>query len=144
MLKLQCEDMEHFGQWLSLDLASREGKRGRRQKNPMMGGWVSWTFSKNRKTPQHHVRRTDFSFRVALLVQGWHRAGLTVIRAAERTAEYPFVQKHLGKRVKPTDFNDGVTEKDETVRQHYYKFIENNPRIDDLLELWFGSYLVHR
>ena len=128
---LTTENMEGFGLYLSIDLAERAGQRGRRQKAPMVGMFTTWLVPCPRR-----FRKTDFSLRVALLVHGWHKTGLSVLEAAEKVAEeYEFVRVRLGHRGRRSTWSDGITEVDETVRTTYYKFVERYPEIDVLLEM---------
>ncbi|MBI3695332.1 MAG: tetratricopeptide repeat protein [Acidobacteria bacterium] len=134
---LTADEMETFGLWLSLGVAERTGRRGHRQKKPMPGMFVAWGFGgQGRKAL---LRGSDFDFRIALLVHGWRRAGLPIQRAAERTAEYSFVRSRLGrgKRGRRSDWGEGVTEVDETVRTTYYKLLKRRPNLDELLESWY-------
>jgi hypothetical protein len=131
--------MERLGLWLSMDLGERTGRRGRRQRQAMVGMFTTWCVP----CPPR-FRGSDFSLRVALLVHGWHQTGLPVLLAAERVArDYDyFLKRHLGKgrRGRHSSFAPG-TEIDEVVRTTYYKFVERYPEIDVLLELWFFNYL---
>ena len=136
---LTAEVMRRFGLWLSIDLAERTGRRGCRQKRPMIGMFTTWCVPCPRR-----FRGSDFSLRVALLVQGWHKTGLAVLLSAEKVAQdYEcFLKRHLGKsrRGKRSTMPVG-TEIDEVVRTIYYKFIKRNPEVDVLLEMWFSYYL---
>jgi hypothetical protein len=133
---LTVTDMEDFGCWLSMDLAERAGLRGRRQKQPMVGMFITWCVP----CPAR-FRGSDFSLRVALLVHGWRKTGLPILEAAEKVAlEYEFVKRRLGKRGRPSEWSQGATEKDETVRTTYYKFVKRYPEIDVLLEMWWWHY----
>ena len=93
------------------------------------------------------MRGADFSLRVTLLVLGWHRTGLSIQAAAERTAEYEFVQSRLGKsrrgrRSVCSAWAEEQTEQDETVRTTYYKFRKRYSKlVDSLLESWFWNYM---
>jgi len=140
--------MEGFGTWLSIGLATRPGRRGRRQTQPMAGAWCTWASGDKPVVRQPFgMRGSDFSLRVSLLVHGWHRTGLSIQAAAERTAEYDLVQSQLGKsrrgrRSVCSGWAEGETEKDETVRTTYYKFLQRHSEtIDQLLESWFWNYL---
>jgi len=147
MANLQTATMEEFGSWLSIDLAKRNGQRGRRQTEIMAGVFSAWSFPQGRKAHRlGQIRETDFSFRVALLVHGWRTTGLTCAEASERVAEYPMVQTHLGKskRGRHSIGSEGVTEKDETTRIHYYKFRKNHPDLAELLKLWFSAFRCWR
>jgi tetratricopeptide (TPR) repeat protein len=106
--------------------------------------WCQWAFAKNPGVRQvGQMRGSDLSLRVALLVHGWHTTGLTILEAAEKTAEYPLVRSRLGKtgRGRRSTWGEGVTEMDETVRTIYYKFRQRRPKVDDLLEAWLWSYV---
>jgi hypothetical protein len=89
------------------------------------------------------MRGTDFSLRVTLLVQGWHKTGLTILDAATKTAEYPFVDARLGKssRGRRSSWEDAEPAKDDTVRQFYYAFRRNHRNLDELLDAWYAAYL---
>jgi hypothetical protein len=116
--------MEEFGSWLFIDLASRTGQRGRPQKKSMTGMFSSLSFGKNPGVPQRgSPRGSDFSRRLALWVQGWHRTGMTIQGACEKAAEEELVNARLGKPTRgrrPQIPGDGRQEADETIRTCYY------------------------
>ena len=85
MPPLTLEQMTCFAQWISIGLAERAGVRGRRQKNLMIGPWGAWG-------PTPKLRGSDFTFRVCLLIEGFHQAGLSVEQAAEMVADLDFVE----------------------------------------------------
>jgi hypothetical protein len=149
-------DMERFGAYIAMDLAERAGKRGRRQKRPMVGMFRTWLVatvaevdSSGRAKRMRRVplpfRGSDFSLRVALQVRGWLKTGLGILAATEKVARKhePFLRCRLGygRRGRRSTICAGVTEIDETVRTEYYKFIRRWPAIDVLLETWFWDYV---
>jgi hypothetical protein len=135
MTHLPKSVMEEFGAWIAIDLATRSGQRGRRATQIMSGMFTAWSYPTRAK-----IRRTDFTFRVTLLVHGWTMTGMDTIRASERVAEYRLVQMHLGKRARPSLLGEGVTEKDETTRTFYNKARKNWPNLDQLFQLWLALF----
>ncbi len=131
---LTQDEMQWFGRWFSLDIAERTGIRGRRQKQAMVGAFCTRpvVLGGGRKPPGQ-LHGSDFSLRVALLIHGWHRTGMSVRKAAEKVAEdyRYFLKTHLG----------GDTEIDETVRQAYYYRVRKKHPLDVLLESWFWNFL---
>jgi hypothetical protein len=136
--------MQHFGSWLFLDLCSRTGQRGRRQKEPMRGVWSSRTYGRSRGARQpSRMRGSDFSLRLTLWIHGWHRLGLPIQEAAGKAAEEDFVKSHLGrsKRGRPSAWGEGVTEVDDTARTFYYKFLARRPGLD--INMLFDGMLAN-
>jgi hypothetical protein len=141
------EQMEEFGSWLFLDLAIRPSKRGRRQTQPLAGVFVGWTFGKNpRVRHQGLLRGTDFSFRLALWIHGWYRAGMSIKGACDKARKQDFVRSWLGKgqRGRRCRWAEGGTEVDETAKTVYYKFRARRPQMDQLLMGWFLSFCAWR
>lgn len=146
-LKLTAKQMEDFGCWLFIDLASRTGQRGRPQKNPMSGVFSTRTFGKNPGVPQRGaLRGSDFSRRLALWVHGWRSAGMSIRRACEMAAEQDLVKARLGKPVRgrrPRIPGEGVQEIELTVRT-CYAAVGDKFCLDKMLRgyyIWFCEWV---
>lgn len=103
----------------------------------MVGRFRAWSYGKSDNRHPGRMRRTDFTWRVALLVHALHRAGISVLQACTAAEEWQFVRDHLGRR-KPEA--DEGTEVDRTVRTYYYNFRKHHRDLDRELDLALGSY----
>ena len=143
-VSLEREEIPDFVDWLFLDLATRIGRAGRRQKEPLRGVFCS-ILTRGRGG----MRASDFTPRLALAVHAWHCTGLPVLQAVERvtydqsdSTVREFVKARLGKsrRGRHTAWGEGKTEIDETVRTYYYKFRQKHPNMDGLLGMQFFMF----
>lgn len=141
MRDLSIDEMERFGRWLSIGLASRPGTRGRRQKNVMAGMWNAWSLPTAQGQGGLRLRKTDFTLRVSLLVHGFHRVGLTIEKAADRVGEYPFGGRQLGSRKRSNSVQEEVGFGPTLRTGYYYPFLRENPNLGQIFELWWGIYL---
>jgi hypothetical protein len=143
-LRLTAEEMEEFGSWLFIDLASRPGQRGRPQKNPMQGVFSKLSFGKSPGMQQRGMLRgSDFSRRLALWVHGWRGTGMTMRRACEKAAEVDLVKARLGRPTrgrKPNIPGDGEQEADETIRT-CYDAVRKKWGLDQMLRAYYGWFL---
>lgn len=144
-LKLTADQMEDFGCWLFIDLASRTGQRGRAQKTPMKGVFSAPQFGKNPGVPQPGMLRgSDFSRRLALWVHGWHRSGMSIRSACEKAAEVELVQARLGKAIrgrKPQFSGDGIQEADQTIRTCYIA-VRKKWGLDQMLRAYYYDWFI--
>ena len=135
------EEMRRFGRWVSIGLASRSGMRGYHQKNVMAGTWSGWAFPTAEGQGGLKLRKTDFTFRVSLLIHGFHRVGLTIEEASARVGEYPFVRRQLGSRKRSHSVQEEVGFGPTLRTGYYYPFLRKYAHLDHVFELWWGIYL---
>ena len=147
ILTIDEMEMEDFGLWLFIDLASRTGRRGRPQKQPMTGVFCSRTFGRNPGVPQKcQLRGTDFSLRVGLWVEGWCRTGMTILEACRRASEVELVKARLSKPKRgrrPKIPGGGKQEVDETVHTCYYA-VQKRFDLEHLFPAYWNWFLEWR